>query len=132
MPAFILEYKLPSYVDDSEKKKEFLRRLTNIADLIQSNVSNIFYGWRVGYKIREIEISSNMPDIGVTGWVTDNEDDYKGEAIQAQAEIVRILEEFCYEDETVDSWFQRVKGKWSESKGRMARLPHPAHGCLDI
>lgn len=132
MPAFILEYKLPDYVDDSEKEKEFLRRLTNIANLIQANVSNIFYGWNVGYKIQEIEISSNMPDIGITAWVTDNDDVYKDEVLEAQAEIIKILEELCYDDETVDGWFQRVKGKWRKSKGKNPRLPHPAHGLLGL
>jgi len=132
LPAFTLEYKYPEYVTDSTQEAEYLHRLKNIADQIQAKVGEVFHGWNVAYTICEIGISSNMPDIHVIGWVTDNGDEFVKEALQAQAEILKIMEQFCFNDEIVECWFQRVKGKWGKSAGKNPRLPHPGHGCLDM
>lgn len=121
MPAFLLEYKLPKDLCASTEEDGFLLRVQNMADKIQAKVSEIFFGWTVSYQIHEIVHSSNMPDFYVTGWVTDNDDNYVDLALKTQAEVLAIMSNLCFEDETSECWWQRVKGKWGKGRGLMKR-----------
>jgi len=121
MPAFLLEYKLPEDLCTSTEEEEFLLRAQNMADKIQAKASEIFFGRTVSYQIREIVHSSNMPDFHVTGWVTDNDDSYADLTLKTQAEVLAIMARLCFEDETPECWWQRVKGKWGKGRGLMKR-----------
>lgn len=133
MLSFSLHYKFPEYITESTQEEELLRRVKNMANQVQTKISEVFNIGGVTYTLQETRLdSSNMPNFLVTAFVNDNADEYTGEVLQAQAEILKILEQLSFDDEIVECWFQRVKGKWGKSAGKNPRHPHPAHGVLGL
>lgn len=133
MLSFSLHYKFPKYISEFTQEEEFLRRVKNMANQVQTKISEVFKVCCVTYTLQETKLdSSNTPDFLVTACVNDNADEYTGEVLRAQAEILKILEQLSFDDEIVECWFQRVKGKWGKSAGKNPRHPHPSHGCLGM
>ncbi len=133
MLSFSLHYKFPEYISEFAQEEEFLRRVKNMANQVQTKISEIFKICGVTYTLQETRLdSSNMPNFLVAAFVNDDADEYTGKVLQAQSEILKILEQLSFDDEVVECWFQRVKGKWGKSAGKNPRHPHPAHGVLGL
>lgn len=121
MPEFLLRYKIPVELDTDLQIDAFKQQIRSIADEIQSEVSKIFFGWDVTYETREFGDSKGQNNLCVTGWVTDNKDEFVDKAIEAQEKVLLILQKHAFSDQKVDCWWQRVKGKWGEANGLKIR-----------
>lgn len=121
MPEFLLRYKVPSELTLDWQIEACRERALYIASQIQSKVSSIFFDWNVVYEAREFGDTDGQPDFAVTGWVTDNNDEYVDKALLAQAAVLTVMQQLTLEDESVECWWQRVKGKWGGAKGLMHR-----------
>ncbi len=118
MPEFRLRYKLPADLSTDWEVKEFVGRVTKMAEEIQKVTENVFT-LSVVWEIREFGISRGMADFDVVGWVTDNDDSKVQTALEAQTKILERMSQLTTQKETVSCWFQRVKGKWGETSGIM-------------
>lgn len=119
MPEFLLRYKVPSELTSDEEKKDVRRQALKMATEIQTKVSELFFGWNVSWEVRELGDSDGQSDFTVTGWVTDNKEKYVDMALKAQTAVLSIMEQHAFINQTVECWWQRVKGKWGGSRGRL-------------
>jgi len=121
MPEFLLRYKLPKDVDDDWLGGQIRQQALDMALLVQAKAKEVFFGWNVVFEVRKFDHSYGMPDFYVTGWITDNKDEYVNEAITAQDEILTLMQQLVYDDQSVGCWWQRVGGKWGRRLGLMKR-----------
>src|SRR5258706_2340609 len=117
MPAFLLRYKVPEDLESSSEFEKYTNNVLKLASKIQAKASEIFFGWDVAFEVRPFSYPHNQPDFSVTGWITDNDNLYTEIVLKAQAEILALLEKEAFEDQTVECWWQRVKGKWGSGQG---------------
>ena len=87
-----------------------------MAEAVRTKAQEVFEK-KVAWEVREFADCGGQPDFAVTGWVTDNEDKLADVVLTAQAEILTVMQYSAYKDQTVECWWQRVKGKWSGAKG---------------
>jgi len=117
MPEFILKYKVPESVFTDREEEEFALLVHQMAEAVQALIGSRFFGWSVSYDTRELEMSDGMPDFKITVWVLDNEDRLQSLVEQVQPEIIKTMQGFATEYQTVGCSFQRVKGKWGQARG---------------
>lgn len=124
MPEFQIRYLIPASLDEAYQVDNFRRRVESMAMQIQAKIEEIFQ-LSVVWEAREFERSRGMSDFSVTAWVTDNDNAKTVTVLKAQDAVLTLMSELTFEDETVDCWFQRVKGKWGSSTGTRKAL-HPS------
>lgn len=120
MPELLLRYKLPGNLNHHRELQAFRDRVNSMALSLQAKAEEIF-DLNVCWEIREFNRSEGMPDFYVTGWITDNTDEKKDIVLEAQLEILALMQRLTYRGETVGCWFQRVRGKWGEATGLMEK-----------
>lgn len=106
MPEFSLRYKNP---DDREQALA-------MAAAVHAKAEEVF-GLDVAWEVLVFADSGNQPDFQVTGWVTDNDDVKIEVVLNAQAAVLETMQQAASTEQSVECWWQRVKGKWSGAKG---------------
>lgn len=121
MPEFLLRYKVPQDLDWDDQVEDVRLHAQKIADRVRAKASEIFFGWNVEYEVREFEDNEGMSDFVVTGWITDNDDKFVEITLQAQRDLLALMQSLAFEDQGVECSWQRIKGKWGRAQGMKKR-----------
>ena len=106
MPEFLLRY------DGPDSHEQALK----IAAAVEQTASDLF-GMEVVWDTRPFGLSKGMPDFYVTGWITDNDDTKIEKVLEVQAAVLEAMQQHTRNNQRVECWWCRVKGKWSGATG---------------
>jgi hypothetical protein len=124
MIQFTLRYKMPEDLDDEQQEGRYKERMFHLARKIQVKAEKIFNNRDVAFEVRPFGDNDGQPDICVTGLVVNNSTIiYLENVLKAQAEILALMEQEIYEDQTLECSWTTNKGKSSGGTGKKLRPP---------
>ena len=115
-PEFSLRYKMPRAIQSTRDIAHFRAQVDEIAQKVQVMLFEIF-GQKACWEAREFEHSGDQPDFSIIVWLTDEKDTKCRPAMIAQNEIILMVQQLIYKDQTVGCRFIRVRDSLSVAHG---------------